>query len=290
MRLTLCGEYAREDPMTFPLPAPTVPSFAKGRAAFVVLSVLGGAVACGSERSPAQGPPTSATTDSGANVNGGATTVFPNTDGSPAFGAVYDAAACSANSVDHASGCSCAQADRTASCWTGSPEQRHLGKCHDGTQVCAGHGEFLTWGPCSGEEHDCGEVDAGKPAPDGGCGCVPGAVIECDEDCAVGLFCSITASKTCQPDGTWGPCRETGSPGVISIGGLLGDSGLGGLAAAAFCPGDSGLVPISSPGLPGDTACRNVYHGCCPSSESAYEGMYTGDCSSKFTCGHPPSN
>ena len=58
------------------------------------------------------------------------------------------------------------------------------------------------------------------PAPDGGTaccvncgGCVPGAVAWCYDSC-IGPpeYCVMTIQQTCQPDGTWGSCVETGKP------------------------------------------------------------------------------
>jgi hypothetical protein len=43
-------------------------------------------------------------------------------------------------------------------------------------------------------------------------GCVPGAVIFCYDSC-IGPpeYCMEDVQQTCQPDGTWGPCKETGA-------------------------------------------------------------------------------
>jgi hypothetical protein len=150
-------------------------------------------------------------------------------------------------------GCPCT-AGTTVACWTGPAEDRNVGACHDGTQTCAatGQGELAggAWGPCQGEQLECGPsdtVDAGAdtapvgvvardaaPAVDaatgmlvaqnasagGGVspcsvectGCVPGAVIGCYDDCNLMAYCDTTATQTCQPNGTWGACTETGSP------------------------------------------------------------------------------
>jgi hypothetical protein len=81
---------------------------------------------------------------------------------------------------------------------------------------------------------------------------VPGAVIGCDEDCEAVVICAPFSTKECQPDGTFGPCRESLTP-------TTGSAGVGG--------------------------CMNWYHGCLPGNP---EGTYMGDCSSKFTCGKAP--
>lgn len=161
-------------------------------------------------------------------------------------------------------GCPC-RAGETAACWTGPVADRNVGACHDGLQICVEAGsEFASWGPCTGEQKVCG-TDAGVPPPppadddDEDCSCIPGAIIQCSEDCTVGIICSLTASKTCLPDGTWSTCRE-----------------------------DLG-VQLDLPGF----QCRNMLHGCfsalTPDQPATSDGeLYVGDCSKQFKCGHAP--
>jgi hypothetical protein len=113
-----------------------------------------------------------------------------------------------------------------------------------------------------GEEKTCG-TDAGvpppPPPPDTDCSCIPGAIIQCSEDCTVGIICSLTASKTCLPDGTWSTCREDLN------------------------------VQLDLPGF----QCRNMLHGCfdslTPDQPTSTDGeLYVGDCSKQFKCGHAP--
>jgi hypothetical protein len=114
-----------------------------------------------------------------------------------------------------------------------------------------------------GEQKVCG-TDAGTPPPppppDEDCACVPGSIIQCSEDCSVGIICSLTATKTCLPDGSWTPCRE-----------------------------DLG-VELDLPGI----QCRNMLHGCFdilqqPDAPRSSDGeIYVGDCSKQFKCGHAP--
>jgi hypothetical protein len=114
-----------------------------------------------------------------------------------------------------------------------------------------------------GEQKMCG-TDAGvpppPPPPGEDCSCVPGAVIQCSEDCTVGIICSLTATKTCLPDRTWSTCRE-----------------------------DLG-VELDLPGV----QCRNMLHGCfgvlTPDMPTTSDGeLYVGDCSKQFKCGHAPT-
>jgi hypothetical protein len=161
------------------------------------------------------------------------------------------------NSPFKVEGCPCTMG-QTSACWTGPAADRNAGKCHDGLQVCEGTSEFASWGECKGEELSCG-VDAGMPDTDEDCTCVPGAVIQCSEDCSVGIICSLTATKTCLPDGTWSTCREE----------------LG--------------VALDAPGF----QCRNMLHGCVtdalsPDGNTGAGELFVGDCSKQFKCGHPP--
>jgi hypothetical protein len=172
---------------------------------------------------------------------------------------------CAADRSFKLEGCPC-RSGETAACWTGSAADRNVRDCHDGLQLCVANDEFSTWGPCMGEQLDCGEPDAGTPdepppqdpPPSTHCACIPGAVIQCSEDCSALIICSLTATKTCLPDRTWSPCREDLSVAV---------------------------------GLPG-FQCRNMFHGCLTApedSEFAGQGeVYVGDCSEQFECGAAP--
>jgi hypothetical protein len=197
--------------------------------------------------------------------------------------------ACSTDRPFKPAGCPC-QAGQSAACWTGPAAKRNVGACHDGTQTCGSGSEFNTWQPCSGEELNCGDPPASPPPPPvtpppppppTKCGCTPGVVIQCDEDCAALLFCSLTAQKTCMPDGTWGPCREA----VGGIGNVLapdgGVAGLLGAAASIVQPVNDAGVPINGPG-----PCRSMFHGCA--DMGILSEVFTGDCSQAFPCGHAP--
>jgi hypothetical protein len=75
-------------------------------------------------------------------------------------------------------------------------------------------------------------------------GCVPGAVIFCYDSC-IGPpeYCMEDVQQTCQPDGTWGPCTETG---------------------ATFVPGSD---------------CIHFWDGC---DLNGGAGSYAGNCDSAF--------
>jgi hypothetical protein len=230
-----------------------------------------------SSNDPASSPQGSAAAQSGA---GGDASGYTSTGGSSSttgvpssttmtFTVTPEAKICQEDLLFKVPGCSCEPGTPDKACWTGPPNERHTGHCKDGVQKCLGK-EIAQWGPCEGETllckyppehvdagtHDAGTTDSGTPPPPPppppGCECIPGKTIACDEDCQTLVICSLTGYKTCQPDGTWGPCHETTDLGGI-VNNVLG--------------------------------CRNWLHGCLPGAE---EGVYTGDCSQAFTCGHPP--
>jgi hypothetical protein len=156
-----------------------------------------------------------------------------------------DSLVCGAELPFKPPGCSCT-VGATSPCWTGPADQRSQRSCKDGTQTCVAEGEFGRWSDCEGEVKDCPPPDPPPPV----CGCIPGAVVSCDEDCSQGIFCMPFSTKECLPDGTFGPCRES-------------------------------LVPTGNVLLVG---CSNVFKGCFGNEE----GQWTGDCSKAFTCGKAP--
>jgi len=159
-----------------------------------------------------------------------------------------DSLACSANLSFHPKGCLC-NAGASASCFTGPANRRNANGCHDGVQECVNQGEFAEWGACQGEVRDCADppTDAGVP---GECACKPGAKILCSEDCSQLIICSLTGTKTCGPDGRWGPCREEFLAGLENV-----------------------------------SLCKSLYFGCLPGQD---DGIYVGACDDSFTCGHVP--
>jgi hypothetical protein len=168
----------------------------------------------------------------------------------PGFAVPEDSKVCDVDLPFKPPGCPCDIGDTTA-CWTGPADQRGMGQCKDGVQTCVGGQEFATWGACEGQVLDCGEPPPDPPEEE--CLCVPGAIVGCDEDCEALVFCAPSSTKVCQPDGTFGPCREA-------------------------------LLPTPDTNLLG---CINVFHGCFAEND---QGVYVGDCSKAFTCGHPPSS
>lgn len=182
----------------------------------------------------------------------------PATDGQdtgPSFTVPADSMVCGIDLPFQPPGCPCARDMPEKPCWTGPLDQRNTGDCKDGVQTCSDETEFATWGPCQGEVMDCGvQVPPDPPEPQDECPCVPGTAIGCDEDCEAFVICKPFSSKVCQPDGRFGPCRES-----------------------LLATPDSQLLGIG---------CVNLFHGCFPQNP---EGMYTGDCSKAFTCGHAPN-
>jgi len=159
---------------------------------------LGLASACGSNGDRA---PTTTGTDGG--VGGGG-------DGGPGdfvdSGGDAGARVCTPDGLDQA-GCSCKTFGETRACYTGAPETRAKGVCHDGTQTCQGSGEFLTWSPCTGDavphKEACGsKVDINC---NGSVGCE-------DPSCASDPTCDTPCT-----DGQKRPCYE-GAAGTENVG------------------------------------------------------------------------
>jgi hypothetical protein len=224
-------------------------------------------------------------------------TANPGTSADAGFSGAAQASRCDAEPELQLENCPCTGKPRGA-CWSGPIGLRNVGDCHDGVHECIVGEEFSHWGPCVGEQRDCGTRDAGPPAPPpGDCPCVPGAVIGCDEDCSVGIICSATAEKSCLPDGTWGPCRETVDGG---IGSLLngGNVDLGTLLAPTATVDLSSLGSLDTSAAFGlATRCRSYFFGCADGSATniltrgfaGFQETYMGDCSKQFSCGHAPA-
>jgi len=216
------------------------------------------AAASGGNSAAAGGKAPASNTAGAAAVGAAANSGVPAGGSAASGGGSSDA--CATGGLFQKEGCPC-RSGETAACWTGPVADRNVGMCHDGLQVCSGgNSEFASWGPCMGEQLSCG-TDAGvPPPPDEKCTCIPGAVIQCSEDCSVGIICSLTATKTCLPDGTWSTCRE-----------------------------DVG-VTLDLPGV----QCRNMLHGCLdvlsPEGQQGQSELYVGDCSKHFKCGHAPTD
>jgi hypothetical protein len=230
--------------------------------------------------------------DSGTNpdlvsMSGGAGTIAGDTQITTPSSAM-----CTQDGAYKAPGCAC-EDGAAAACWTGPLATRNTGACHDGMQKCIG-AEF-GWGPCVGEEQNCGDAaDAGEPdAGHPACPCVPGAMVYCDEDCTVNIMCIPWSNKVCLPNGTWGPCREAPMPAdvgqTIALAGWVASATLAAAAklTAKALAGDAGPSPTAAtpPSASNNTGvCGNVFHGCA----SGPPETWGGDCSKQFTCGHAP--
>lgn len=138
--------------------------------------------------------PTAANTTT--SVDGGTTTTTPLTCNDPT------------NAVE---GCGCRSQDAESVCWTGPANLRRVDLCREGKSTCVKTGEFLRWGPCTGQ------VLPGSPGIDANCQssckgeCNPGTTRWCDEP----NFCAW-GKQDCLPNGkgggSWGPCKEVPVP------------------------------------------------------------------------------
>ena len=227
--------------------------------AMLTLSALGFALGCGASEN---GPEATALHPGHSPGSGGAPEAGPASSSPPpdastgpvaappdaGFSFPSDSTVCEADLPFKPPGCPCMPGS-SAACWTGPMDARNMGDCKDGVQQCIVAGEFSTWGPCEGAVLDCG-MPPPDPPPDE-CPCVPGTVIGCDEDCEALVICAPFSTKECQPDGKFGPCRES-------------------------------LLPTADTNLFG---CVNLFHGCFAENP---DGIFSGDCSQSYTCGHPP--
>jgi hypothetical protein len=94
---------------------------------------------------------------------------------------------------------------------------------------------------------------------------VPGAVIGCYDDCNLKAYCDTTATETCLPNGTWGPCTETGGGGG------------GGLPPTPGGDGDASSGDASAPSV----SCYEFWGNCSNYNDGA--GSYAGQCDAVFT-------
>ncbi|MFO0672509.1 MAG: hypothetical protein U0235_23350 [Polyangiaceae bacterium] len=138
-----------------------------------------------------------------ATGNGGTTSVTNDGGGGPALGCTDPS-----NAVE---GCSCPTGGAEAACWTGPANLRRVELCREGKSTCQKVGEFLRWGPCTGQVLPGSQgVDAQCQATCKG-DCVVGAQRWCDEP----NFCAW-GKQDCLPNGkgggSWGPCKEVPVP------------------------------------------------------------------------------
>ncbi len=177
-------------------------------AASLAIAVL----ACGSEARdevPASGSPGSGN-GKGANESFSPTANNGTTSALPDGGTGSTPLTCNdpTNAVE---GCGCPTQDAESICWTGPANLRRVDMCREGKSTCIKTGEFLRWGPCTGQ------VLPGSPGIDANCQssckgeCTPGTARYCDEP----NFCAW-GKQDCLPNGkgggSWGPCKEVPVP------------------------------------------------------------------------------
>ncbi len=109
-------------------------------------------------------PDAGVTGESGTNEAGTADVQTPPGEAS----LLGDAPVGDGNAACTSPGCSCTPSvgdggAETVGCWTGPPSMRNVGACHDGTEQCVQTGESAQWGPCQGEQTDCGDASLDAP-------------------------------------------------------------------------------------------------------------------------------
>jgi hypothetical protein len=155
--------------------------------------------------------------------------------------------------TDAAASETCSQAGQTQTCWTGDPSKRGVGACHGGVQQCIAQGSGETtafaWGPCTGEQTDCGSGDAGG-GRSGTDACVPTTCADlgancgsADDGCGGRLECGACPSgQTCSSPGKGGGnvCTTTCVPPktCADLGANCGsaDDGCGTMIDCGACP------------------------------------------------------
>ncbi len=154
---------------------------------------------------------------------------------------------------------------RKVSCY-GFPAKPGVGICRAGTRTCTPQG---TWGPCLGQigpkKEICNKKDDdcdGKTDEDNVCGshnCTPGQKISCYtfKTGKPGLGICRAGTRTCTPQGTWGPCLGQIGPKTEVCNGKDDDC--------------DGLFDESDPRM--NTRCKTNKPGIC---SDGYIGCYRG--------------
>ncbi|MCA9537501.1 MAG: hypothetical protein KC620_01355, partial [Myxococcales bacterium] len=174
-------------------------------------------------------------------------------------------------------------------CFPAAPAQIGVGTCRAGVQRC--QPDFM-WGPCEGAvlpaaercdgvDHDCdGRADEGcmmcaadeicgngldddcDGAIDDGCGeCAPGAMEACPGSPRDGVGACRAGSRTCDPDGHFGPCEGAVRPGIDVCGNGVdedcdgADAECGPVEVPIFLLGDC-LTAACPPATPYPVGCQ----------------------------------
>jgi len=223
------------------------------------------------------------------------TTIATSDAGAAEAGRLAASANTGCSSTEPGQGCGCEQPGQTVACWTGPQQDRGVGACHDGTRHCVSHGEFLAWGPCGGQQLQCGSSILPRGAPDaGGRGTVIGSgsgvsIGEGDGDATTGSGSgsgNTTSDGTCSPPdlqscapgttrwcddgscywgkqtcgatGTWGECQDT--------------------------PGNAGPSSCASGGINYDENCCEQGGECCAHAVNGTNYGSVGSCAASTPC------
>jgi hypothetical protein len=164
-------------------------------------------------------------------------------------------------------------------CYTGAPGTENVGECHDGTQVCQVLGEFIVWGPCTGDvlptdemcsmnkDYNCNGM-AGCADPIcvgvGNC-CATGAMRSCYDGPAntAGVGVCKMGEQTCTAQHTW----PADCPGEVVPGTETGHCGDG---IDNDC---NGKVDCLDPACGGMTCCTPGATRACYDGPSGTGGL-----------------
>jgi hypothetical protein len=143
----------------------------------------------------------------GGGTSGGAAGKGGNASGGTGGSSSTPPPACDSTSTDWV-GCPCNAGDSHA-CYPGTvnPATRNVGACKGGTQTCQPNGEFMQYGPCTGDTVPVAEA------------CGNGVDDDCNglTDCKDPSCADATACKSACTDGQTRPCYD-GPAGTVNVG------------------------------------------------------------------------
>ena len=173
-------------------------------------------------------------------------------------------------------GCPCDAEGTTRACYTGPAGTEHVGACHDGQQTCTSVGEFLVWGPCTGDVTP--RPKSAATTNDENCN----GVVGCADSACTGIVgcCTAGTSRSCY-DGppapaAWARASRAPRPATRTARGWRAPTKCFPRRKRATAPTASTTTATASidckdPACASDPACQPQI--CAPgSTEACYDG------------------